>query len=121
MLKKFNLEEALNGAKVVTRNGWNIKIYQHDPTNQESSRVVGSHQGTVLGWCEDGTFRIDKAESVYDLFIEVPESGIYINLYGDEHGTWVDEHTYPSEYDAKSNAHDNYIATFKLNKDEDAK
>lgn len=119
MLKQFNLQEALNGAKVVTRNGLDgIKIYQHDPNNAPYSKIVGSYQGIAMGWSEDGTFRNDGEESIYDLFIEIPDTEIYINLYGDEHGTWVDEHTYSSESEAKESAQDKYIATYKLNNNE---
>jgi hypothetical protein len=68
-LEKFDLEKALNGAKVVTRDGKEVK----ELTKFEGLSLyilVGLIDGEVHSWNEDGWHHNERS-GVYDLFLAV--------------------------------------------------
>lgn len=113
-MKPFNLTEALEGKKVITRKGWNVRIFGYQPTNLPSSRVIGSAEGCAMGWSEQGKFQINSEDSIYDLFMADEPIEMYINLYEDSIGKWVDETIFESEEQAKRYAEEHYKTTIKI-------
>lgn len=111
---KFDLQKALKGAKVITRNGWDVVITGYQKSNIPSNRVVGSVNGMVIGWHEDGVYQHDKRESIYDLFMFPEEEAMFVNVYSDGIGTWVDEEIYFSKTQAKNKACIGYVKTCKI-------
>ena len=67
-LEKFNLQDALNGRPVVTRQLHKVKIAGHNPDAEFNQRLVGwDEAGDALSWDENGRFgRVD--DTVIDLF-----------------------------------------------------
>jgi len=66
-MKPFNLEEALNGAKVVTRNG--KEVTQLTKFNaDEDETLFGVVNKEIASWADDGKFGVD--EHILDLFIK---------------------------------------------------
>jgi len=67
-LEKFNLQDALNGRPVVTRQLHKVKIAGHNPDAEFNQRLVGwDEAGDALYWDENGRFgRVD--DTVIDLF-----------------------------------------------------
>lgn len=98
---EFDLVAAVNGKKVITRDGRQVIIAGYNATAVPCERVIGWIDGRLIAWHEDGNVHPDYAEDDYDLFMEV-EYG-YINLYTDELGPWVDERTYENYEIAEEN------------------
>lgn len=83
ILKPFNVEEAQNGAKVVTRNGRNVKIVEYNCHSNENKPILVIIEGEdydVRRYGNDGKYCIGE-ESDYDLFIE--EESMFMFKNGD--------------------------------------
>lgn len=78
--KPFNLEEALNGAKVVTRDGREVlQLTKFECLNLYS--LVGVVDGAIQKWTSEGIFDNQISESHLDLFLAVEPQRIYKNVY----------------------------------------
>lgn len=75
-LEKFDLEKALNGAKVVTRDGREVTELSKF-TSVSNYPLVGVLGGWISNWTIDGMFREDIKESDADLFLAVEPKSIY--------------------------------------------
>jgi hypothetical protein len=83
-LEKFDLEKALNGAKVVTRDGHEIK----ELTKFEVStgyQLAGVMDGILHTWTTQGSFYEDR-ESISDLFLAVEPKRIWVNVFKGRYG-----------------------------------
>lgn len=70
----FDLEKALAGAKVVTRDGREVVKVYHIPEAAEDKRLLGvMSDGEVESYCEGGAYWNDARGSKHDLFLSVPE------------------------------------------------
>ena len=73
ILKTFNVKEAQNGAKVVTRNGRNVKIIEYNYHSDDNRTIVATIEredyDDVILYSPDGKF-LKNGESDFDLFIE---------------------------------------------------
>ena len=84
--EKFDLEKALNGAKVVTRDGREIK----ELTKLESLEhypLVGVVDGILHTWNEQGRL-YEGRETNSDLFLAVEPQIKWVNLYKDLKGNF---------------------------------
>lgn len=78
--KPFNLEEALNGAKVVTRDGREVlQLTKFECLNLYS--LVGVVDGAIQKWTSEGIFDNQISESHLDLFLAVEPQRIWVNVY----------------------------------------
>ena len=77
-MKPFNLEEALAGKQVVTRDGRPVRIAGYNLEAVDGFRLAAWIDGEALGWHEDGVF-FRRSESVYDLFMTSKE--VWVVLY----------------------------------------
>lgn len=82
--KPFNLEEALNGAKVVTRDGREVKQLTYFDIN-DNFRLFGviiekNGENHLTAWRFDGKCSSSN-ESEDDLFIVIEPKRIYANVY----------------------------------------
>lgn len=76
-MKPFNLEAALRGEAVVTRDGRPVKIAGYNPDAAEDSRVAAwvVEKGTLLAYYTNGSF-LESEPHIDDLFmapVEVSE------------------------------------------------
>jgi ribosomal protein S16 len=71
-MKPFNLERALAGDPVVTRDGRPVKVAGYNPDAKLSQKVIGWVKSENLNWMEDGRFISDQASSA-DLFMAPTE------------------------------------------------
>ncbi len=78
-MSNFNLEEALKGAKVVTRDGRDVKIAGYNP-NATRGKLLGWVQGKCGSWLETGQYRFDQ-NSVSDLFMKPKPVESFHNVY----------------------------------------
>lgn len=55
-MKQFNLQEALEGKPVITREGKEVKIAGYSESAEENYRIAGWVDGCVKGWYENGGY-----------------------------------------------------------------
>ena len=81
--RPFNLEEALNGAKVVTRDGREVRqLTKFEGVTTESHSLVGVLGMYMCSWADDGRFNDVFGEPQgKDLFIAVEPQSIWVNVY----------------------------------------
>jgi hypothetical protein len=73
-MKPFNLEAALNGAKVVTRDGKPVKMGCYNKEAKGGHNIAGWLFGTLLCWYHDGSYSTDfTTPHPYDLFMAPTE------------------------------------------------
>jgi len=115
-LEKFDLEKALNGAKVVTNQGKEV-TQLHFFSNVKGPYVLyGCIENGVARWTEDGCFLDYNSKHYNDLFIETEIISIWVNLYSTIDGGIILGHSFKikedAEYDGKSNSF--YIKTIEI-------
>ena len=88
--RPFNLEEALNGAKVVTRDGREVRqLTKFEGVTTESYSLVGVLGRYMCSWADDGRFNDVFAEQQgKDLFLAVEPQRQWVNLYKDVKGNF---------------------------------
>jgi hypothetical protein len=111
-MKPFNLQRALAGDPVVTRDGrlvTDLKFF--NGTVAES--ICGVLDGRIRAWFEGGEYMSNKGETHYlDLFIAPLVKQGWVNLFRATDGQWrVNGPVYRTEFVAKSNALCNEITT----------
>ena len=87
-LEKFDLEKALNGAKVVTRDGREVlELTKFE--NLGELPLVGVVDGDLETWSIKGEYSKDTTSNM-DLFIEYEVQSVWVNVYKDANGyLWV--------------------------------
>ena len=85
--KEFNLEEALNGAKLETREGLKVKaVHLIENTNNPNPLVVVLENidgDDIISCTANGRFWNDTTDISLDLFIVEEPKTYYINVYKD--------------------------------------
>jgi hypothetical protein len=84
-MKPFNLEAALRGEPVITRDGRPVKIavYNEDASFGES--VLGWLEGSSFSWARDGQYLLQDCES-FDLFMAPTERKEWVVIWRDKYG-----------------------------------
>lgn len=88
--KPFDLERALAGDPVVTRNGRPVtQLVKFDAAGgiYEVYGVVGA---SVESWRVDGRYSAGGEECVYDIFMAPKKRTVWVNLYPDRRTFWYD-------------------------------
>lgn len=116
-MKPFNLEEAIAGKPVITRNGSKVQELVFFNYKELSEPILAKIAGrsVVLHFYRDGSyFKDDEHEN--DLFMADPER--WINIYWDENTKKSRDggSMYDTEEEAKKNANScgGYLTTLKL-------
>lgn len=77
--KEFNLEEALNGAKVVTRDGREVTQLTKFKSIEEHC-LYGVLEDEIHSWHKNGTF-YKHTKNNTDLFLAVEPKSVWMNIY----------------------------------------
>jgi hypothetical protein len=116
-LEKFDLEKALNGAKVVTRDGREVK----ELTKFEGFKdypLVGIVDSQLHTWTTQGLISLHLGECGADLFLAVEPKRIWVNVYNRNGKLWLGGCQYDSLTEAKLHAVDTpnmqYIKTIEI-------
>lgn len=80
-LEKFDLEKALNGANVVTRDGREVKELTKFKSLNNYYPLVGVLDNELQTWTRTGQFDVNKDNHDNDLFIAVEPKRIWVNVY----------------------------------------
>lgn len=124
-MKPFDLEKAIVGKPVVTRNGYPVRILctdRRDPTFSMNivALIKTPALDEVMIYDKCGSCRLD-IESEYDLFMAPEKKEGWVNLYVTKNGfAEVDAVIYESEKKAQLNkdADKQCISTVKINWEE---
>lgn len=84
-MKPFDLEKALNGHPVVTRDGRKVTEIHYFKTVGRHYKLYGAvnepeYGDSVHSWTDQGIFQKGK-ESHLDLFLESVQKTVYINVF----------------------------------------
>ena len=116
--RPFNLEEALNGAKVVTRDGREVKkLTYFDASKNDHYPLYGVVGTLICCWTITGQHHIDTDNNHNDLFLSVEPKRIWVNVY--QHDGMISIGSiYKTKKEARRKAVDNvdmqYIKTIKI-------
>lgn len=120
-LKPFNLEEALNGAKVVTRDGREVTQLTFFETKSPFPLIGVCDNGFMSSWQKNGINNTESSISENDLFIEVETKSVWANVCANDNGFpyighYKNIYYWGSEEDAKkdSSKMPNYIKTIEI-------
>jgi galactose mutarotase-like enzyme len=117
--KPFNLEEALNGAKVVTRDGREVtQLTCFDTSDNYEYSLYGVIGKDICCWARTGQVNIDTNIHCNDLFLAVEPQRIWVNAYNHNGKLWLGGAQYDSLTEAKVNAVNStnmqYIKTIEI-------
>ena len=84
-MKEFDLQKALAGSRVVTKEGKEVKnlTYLKELT-EDVFKVVGVVDGELLRWTEEGTSVYE--DDAVDLYLETEKCEGWVNVYRDFNG-----------------------------------
>jgi hypothetical protein len=116
-MKPFNLEEALAGKPVVTRDGRKVTEIHHLVTaSSGNNKLIAVIGGSVYGYNINGEYN-SKINSACDLFMDEIVIEKYVNVYynsiTEELWIGVTFPTYQKAIDSK--AAEDYLKTIKIN------
>ena len=112
--KPFNLKDALSGAKVVTREGQEVKQLTFFETD-DLYCIYGIVNNTIKSWRKNGSYSISGDNTLYDLFIAVPIQRFWVNVYESEFSEMYLGRTHSSLEDAKAwSCKPGYIKTIEI-------
>jgi hypothetical protein len=80
-LEKFDLEKALNGAKVVTRDGHEVTQLTKFESVNDDYPVIGVLDNNLQAWTTQGKFNTNHGESDADLFLAVEPQRVWVNVF----------------------------------------
>lgn len=97
-MKPFNLEEALAGKPVITRDGREVTQLTKFDTNYEKYTLYGVVNNIILRWANDGIFCLNEINKA-DLFMKSQKRSIWVNVYDNGKEIWLG-----CSYDTKEGA-----------------
>lgn len=82
-MKPFNLEAALAGEPVVTRDGRDVTNLAYFPNVCSEHKIAGVLEECIETFTEEGFFLDFNEESESDLFMKPKKRTVWVNLYID--------------------------------------
>lgn len=120
MLIPFDLEKALSGAKVVTRDGRLITDWHYFKNTNETYPIYFVHKDTIETCMIDGTFNHNSKSSL-DLLLEIECKSFYMNVYEGEAGGIFGGHIYSTKESCEKQkssevgGHSKHLKTVEIN------
>lgn len=114
-MKPFNLDEAKQGAEVITRDGRKVKILTFSRRNNDYPIVALVDYGkedAVHMYTIDGYFNKDKEQSRFDLMME--NTKVYMNVYREGSTYVLGSYTFSSKEKAIAYRGGNYVKTIEI-------
>jgi len=108
-MKPFNLEKALAGEPVVTRNGEPVSEVHYFETVTRQYKVFAVVTGEVQSYTESGRYTL-RVEHAFDLFMAPVKRVGWVNIYSDRSCLLI----YDSEDEAKRERTSAVVATIKV-------
>ena len=96
-MKKFDLEKALSGERVITRNGKEVTgLHLFDVDEYALCGVVDK---SIHRWTKEGVFDLNSSQNDLDLFMPGEKKTMWVNVYG-ESGFYQLSDLYPTKEEA---------------------
>ena len=112
-MKPFNLEQALAGKHVMTREGRKVvRIFYAEEACENSQVICVLETGAVFPYYKDGTYT--NSPSVNDLVMAPTKKEGWINIYNVLSLDVTGKNIYPTEEAALTNKGCDCIATIKI-------
>lgn len=112
-MKPFNLEQALAGAPVITREGRNVvRIFYAEEACENSQVICVFETETVFHYYKDGAYT--NSSSVHELVMAPQKKEGWINVYNVHSLDVTGKNIYPTEEAALANKGFDCIATIKI-------
>ena len=101
--KPFNLQEALEGKPVVTRDGRKVKIAGYNPDAHKMHEIIGWANSGSRSWSKDGSF--DGTENCgADLFMAPETKDVWVVLWSTKTDDYIRSTAYENEDAAEKSA-----------------
>ena len=115
-MEPFNLERALAGEPVVTRDGREVTEIHFFETCTKGYAVIAIIEGDKFGFTNNGYYLDNSTEHRLDLFMKPKVVEGWFNVHVNNNGIVVIGISYPSEEVAKANIVElsSYIKTIKI-------
>jgi hypothetical protein len=113
-LEKFDLEKAIHGAKVVTRDGREVKQLTNFETRNPDWNLYGVVDNSIYCWDNEGN-AFNNYDSNLDLFLSVEPQRIWVNVLKINGQIGLGAIGYTKEEAINNNYHtDKYIKTIEI-------
>jgi tellurite resistance-related uncharacterized protein len=107
-MKPFDLQKALAGDPVITRDGVPVTEIHHFKTRNDEFNVIGVYKGIFRSFKEDGKFGLNS-DSIMDLLMaETAEPETWINVY---YSKIQDKIWNSVKYNSEEEAKENIVTT----------
>lgn len=119
IMKAFNLEKALAGEPVVTRNGRKVQEIHHFKMDKSEWCVGVVIDGGFYSYCIDGTQMRPFEEDAMDLFMYTVKKTVWVNIFegSEAYGMSVGSYLYETEQEAMcqgQKSHRKLICTYRM-------
>lgn len=115
-MEPFNLEKALAGEPVVTRDGREVTEIHYFKTDQGDYPLIAVIDENQEAFTKDGFFASSREECESDLFMKPKVVENWFNVYQDDNCNLATSFGFSSEEDARKNIMSvlKYIKTIKI-------
>jgi hypothetical protein len=114
-MEKFNLERALAGEPLITRDNTEVTEIHFFKTCTKGYSIIAVIGGEKQGFYNDGSYWGDGNDHRLDLFMKPKVVEGWFNVYGNDNAIRISNVCYSSEEEAKSKAEScTYIKTIKI-------
>jgi hypothetical protein len=116
IMKPFNLQEALAGKPVVTRDGRKVTDIHHFPGGSNYTIAAVTDRGDLLTFASTGEFNgLNHIPNSQDLFMASDKKEGWINLYPVKYGPPIRGAIFhDTEQDARKHASSDLITTIRI-------
>jgi hypothetical protein len=87
-MKPFDLQKALAGEPVVTRDGRPVTDLHRFDAYTGRQKNWGVVSGKLLGWDDSGNYGFDGVKLESDLFMATKKRTVYVNFYPNGDACW---------------------------------
>ena len=123
-MEKFNLEEALAGNPVVTRDGKRVTELHFFKSNVLKP-LIAVIDNIMVGYSAQGKYspgndkKLLEEESPYDLFMAPTKKSIWVNVYDDGDSLYLSKVKYTTEEECLNNItrKNEYVKTIEITND----
>jgi hypothetical protein len=122
-MEEFNLERALSGEPVCTRDGRDVTQLIRFKC-EEKMKLFGVLDEGVHYWNDDGSWKVDSDTNNKDLFMKPKENAIWVNVHSKDSRIWIvegDDDGFKTEQEAKRYSFGDiyYIKTLRITDNRD--
>ncbi len=113
--EKFDLQKALDGAELVTRDGKEVTEWYYFKNSKRTQPIYAVVNGEIYSYKIEGNYYVTGDISANDLFIKPKVNKCWVNVYCNSCGGITISAPYSNKEDAINGKHPvNYIKTIRI-------